>query len=62
MVAPGAVLQLMKRPAPEWSIDRVNRVSYGKDVQASELAALGQCQWLAQGWRNWVARRATEAG
>ena len=62
LVAPDAVLQLMKRPAPEWSIDRVNRVSYGKDVQASELAALGQCQWLAQGWRNWVARRATEAG
>jgi len=61
-VAPELELLLLERPAPEWTIDRVNRVSYGKDVAASELAALAECQWLADGWRTWARKRAVEAG
>jgi len=55
-------LLLLERPPREWTIDRVNRVSYGKDVAASELAALAECQWLADGWRTWAGKRAVEAG
>jgi MOSC domain-containing protein YiiM len=57
-VAPEAVFRLLDRPAPDWTIDRVNRVSYGKDVPRSELRALAGCEWLAQGWRSWAAERA----
>jgi MOSC domain-containing protein YiiM len=61
-VAPELELRLLERPAPEWTIDRVNRVSHGKDVAASELVALAECQWLAGGWRIWAGKRAAEAG
>src|SRR6266498_918172 len=60
-VAPGAALSVIERPAADWTIDRVNRVSYGKAVPRSELRALAGCQWLAQGWRAWAAERAGAA-
>jgi MOSC domain-containing protein YiiM len=59
-VAPRAALRLLDRPARDWTIDRVNRVSYGKAVPRSELAGLADCAWLAQGWRTWAAQRAVE--
>jgi len=61
-VAPGLELRLLERPAPEWTIDRVNRVSHGKDVPGSDLLALADCRWLAEGWRAWAGKRGVEAG
>jgi MOSC domain-containing protein YiiM len=60
-VAPGLALRLLERPAAEWTINRVNRASYGKDVPPSELEALADCEWLARGWRAWAAKRAAAA-
>ena len=62
MVGPRAEVRPLERPAPEWTIDRVNRVSYGKEAPRSELAELSRSPWLAQGWRTWAAERSAAAG
>ena len=55
-VAPGAALVLQERPHPEWTILRVNRVSYdlagGADER--ELRALADLPVLAAAWREGI--------
>ena len=55
-VAPGAALVLQERPHPEWTILRVNRVSYDLDGGTDErdLRALADLPPLAAAWREGI--------
>jgi MOSC domain-containing protein YiiM len=54
LVAPGDAPVLVDRPHPEWTIDRVNRVSYGLDpsVKADEAHELAAVAALSAEWRE----------
>ena len=53
-VAAGDALVLVERPHPEWTIDRVNRVSYGldPDVDPDDAPVLASVAALAASWRE----------
>jgi MOSC domain-containing protein YiiM len=58
IVASGEELTLAERPCPEWSIARVNDVSYatGRHKDAAARRALAACAPLARTWRAWLLR------
>jgi MOSC domain-containing protein YiiM len=58
MVAAGDELSLADRPCGEWSIARVNQVSYasGRHKDAAARRALAACPPLAHTWRSWLLR------
>ena len=55
LVPAGQTLSLAERPYPQWTIARVNDVTYGSSRDGSlELAS---CPALSRSWRLWLARR-----
>jgi MOSC domain-containing protein YiiM len=58
VVTTGEELSLSNRPCGEWSIARVNQVSYatGRHKDAAARRALAACAPLARNWRAWLVR------
>ena len=58
VVSAGEELSLSDRPCGEWSIARVNDVSYatGRHKDAAARRALADCAPLALTWRTWLLR------
>ena len=58
VVSAGEELSLSDRPCGEWSIARVNDVSYatGRHKDAAARRALAACAPLALTWRTWLLR------
>ena len=58
VVSAGEALALSDRPCGEWSIARVNDVSYatGRHKDAAARRALADCAPLALTWRTWLLR------
>lgn len=58
LVTSGQDLSLSERPCPDWSIARVNEVSYatGRHKDAGARRALAACAPLARPWREWLLR------
>ena len=58
IVAAGEALSLSDRPCGEWSIARVNQVSYatGRHKDTASRRALAACTTLAGTWRAWLLR------
>jgi MOSC domain-containing protein YiiM len=53
VVEAGLPILLRERPHPEWTILRVNRVSYGQDADAEQaVRALAVLPALAEAWRD----------
>lgn len=58
VVEAGAVLRMLERPYPEWTIQRVNQVYHGKSPATRDAAlALATCPALAEPWRVSLAGR-----
>ena len=58
LVQAGQSLQLLQRPFPEWTITRVNDVTYGlADATDAERGELASCPALARSWQRTVGRR-----
>jgi|SRR5262245_30638958 len=59
-VRPGASIQLLERPEPEWTIARANEVLYhGKHGEAS-VQALTACSLLAPSWRDFLLSKRSD--
>jgi MOSC domain-containing protein YiiM len=58
VVAAGQELSLVERPCAEWTIARVNEVSYatGRHKDPAARRALAACSALAAPWRAWLLR------
>jgi MOSC domain-containing protein YiiM len=57
VVAPGLVMagdrfERLERPFAEWTIQRVNDLSYDRDAAVEDLRALAACPLLAPSWRD----------
>jgi MOSC domain-containing protein YiiM len=56
MIAAGQVLSLLRRPHPEWTVERVNHLMYVRGTAASEARGdrlrLAACAALSEGWRT----------
>ncbi|HZR24239.1 MAG TPA: 3-alpha domain-containing protein [Vicinamibacterales bacterium] len=46
---------LIERPHPEWTIQRINELSYAHDAPAELRRALAKCPALADAWRESLA-------
>ncbi len=58
LVEAGARLQLHDRPFPQWTIARVNDVTYGLGATTGQdRAALVSCAALARGWQRALGRK-----
>ena len=55
-VAAGDELRLEMRPFPQWTIERINAVRYGREAEPQSRAALARCPALSRRWRDWFAR------
>ena len=56
-VGQGDRLQLIERPAPNWSLDRVNRLLYVKTDDYQALEELACLPFLAASWKSLAQRR-----
>jgi MOSC domain-containing protein YiiM len=54
LVTPGDRLERLERPYPEWTIERVNTLSYDRHASTEELLALAACPLLAASWRDGI--------
>lgn len=61
-VEAGMEMVLVERPAPEWSIARVNHVTHAYRDDREALLELAACPHLAAGWRQRLAGRAERLG
>ncbi|MEW4530815.1 MOSC domain-containing protein [Maioricimonas sp. JC845] len=52
VIEAGCAMTLQERLNPEWTIERVNRVRYGKEASDNEIAALADLPELAASWRE----------
>ncbi|WP_022729794.1 MOSC domain-containing protein [Fodinicurvata sediminis] len=60
-VAPGDSLDLLERPARNWSLQRVLHVLYRDTLNREALSELAELSVLADSWRNLVHRRLEKA-
>ncbi len=60
-VEPGAMLERIDRPAPEWTIARLCHAFYADPLNKAELAALADLKLLAETWRRYAAGRLATA-
>lgn len=56
-VAPGDRLELIDRPAPDWSLRRLWHALYVDRMNLAELEGMAALDVLAEGWRNHAVRR-----
>ncbi len=54
----GAVLELIERPAPNWSIAAANEMMHHRKHEASAAQELSSCAGLSQSWKDNLTRRA----
>jgi MOSC domain-containing protein YiiM len=57
MVAPRQALQLIERPLPQWTIQKVATVFYNLEEHFDAAVELSQCLVLAESWREWLVRK-----
>jgi MOSC domain-containing protein YiiM len=58
LVEAGVELRLLERPFPEWTIARVNDVTYGLgDTSDDDRVALVSCPALARSWQRALGRK-----
>jgi len=57
VIEPGARLECVERPRPEWPLSRVNAILYQRSLDLNELAALANVPELSSSWRDLAARR-----
>ncbi len=50
-------MELLERPAPDWTIARLLNVFFRDALNRDELEALARLEVLAEGWRRHAARR-----
>ena len=55
----GAVLELIERAAPNWSIAAANQVMHHRQQDAAAALALAACPGLSASWNTSLSRRAT---
>ena len=56
-VEAGDALELLDRPSPEWTVERLWRALYVGTLDARELAAMAGLAHLPEGWRGLAAKR-----
>ncbi|MFZ7942926.1 MOSC domain-containing protein [Neobacillus sp. 19] len=56
-VESGQTFTLLDRPFPQWTIKRCNQIIHAKPLDFSEMRELAQCQLLAPGMRETLAKR-----
>lgn len=56
-VAPDDRIELLDRPAPDWTLQRVWRALYVDRLNLSELQGIAGLDLLAEGWRRYATRR-----
>ncbi|WP_400770174.1 MOSC domain-containing protein [Methylosinus sporium] len=54
---PGASLQRMERPLPDWPLSRLNELLYLRMLDRDALAQMAELAPLARSWRELAARR-----
>lgn len=59
MVAPGDMLQLVDRLAPDWTVDRIRRVFYVDMLDRDALRAIAALTLLPERWRLLAEKRLT---
>ncbi len=57
VVSAGDRFARLERPYPEWTIQRVNRLSYTAGADLEDLRRLIACPLLAEAWRDGLAGR-----
>ncbi len=57
-VEAGAVLSLIERPHPEWSVAAANEVMHHRKKDLAAARALADCPLLSVNWRESLSRRA----
>jgi len=57
-VQQGQTMQLLERPNPAWSVEKVTRVRQGKKVDIAVATALSQLPELANDWRTTFEKKA----
>jgi MOSC domain-containing protein YiiM len=58
LVEKGQAFTLVKRPCPQWTIQKCNLVIHAKQQNFEEVHQLSQCELLAPGMRDTLAKRA----
>lgn len=58
MIKAGAVLELIERPAPNWSVAAANEVMHHHKDDVSAALELASCAGLSQSWVGSLTRRA----
>jgi MOSC domain-containing protein YiiM len=53
-VQPGAAIQLLERPQPQWTVARANAILYNGLREPSLVQALAACSPLAPSWRDYL--------
>jgi len=53
----GQTLTLLERPFPQWTIQKCNQVIHAKQQNFDEIRELSQCELLAPGMRETLAKR-----
>lgn len=56
-VAPGDRLELLDRPAPDWTLHRLWHALYVDRLNKGELQGIAALGVLAEGWRKYAVRR-----
>ncbi|MFL6560022.1 MAG: MOSC domain-containing protein, partial [Bacillus sp. (in: firmicutes)] len=57
-VEKGQAFTLVERPCPQWTIQKCNHVIHAKQQNFEEVHQLSQCELLAPGMRDTLAKRA----
>lgn len=57
LVAPDDRMQLLSRPAPQWTLHRLWHALYVDRMNLPELQAIADLDLLAEGWRKYAVRR-----
>lgn len=57
MVQGGDALEHLERPAPEWPLDRIAKIIYGRSLDAEELHGMASLELLSENWRNLATKR-----
>ena len=55
-VQAGQEIVLANRPHPEWTIRQAGRVALERKTKPAAARALGLCEALSPGWREWLLR------
>ncbi|MEM8995802.1 MAG: MOSC domain-containing protein [Acidobacteriota bacterium] len=54
----GDVFELLERPLPDWSLERLNTLMHRDKKNRGDAALLAECELLAESWRDTFRKRA----